>query len=78
MRVGDADGPAGDLENPPRRVAELEDVAGVRLDREVLVQRADERVAGIEHDAVVGDFRDGAAGGEREQPRAAPAAHGRR
>ncbi len=45
------------------------------LDREVLVQRADERVVRLEDDAVVGDLGDRAAGGEREQPRAAPAAH---
>ena len=30
--------------------------------------------SGIEHDAVVGDLGNRAAGGEREQPRAAPAA----
>ena len=33
----------------PRRVAELEDVAAVALDREVLVERADERALGLEH-----------------------------
>ena len=44
LRVGDAHVAAGHLQDPPRRVAQLEDVAGVALDREVLVQRADERV----------------------------------
>ena len=44
LRVGDAHGAARDLQDPPRRVAELEDVAGGALDREVLVQRADERL----------------------------------
>ena len=77
LRVGDAHVAGRDLQHPPRRVAELEDVAGVALDREVLVQRADERVVGLEHHAVVGDFRNRAARGQREQPRAAPAAHRR-
>ena len=45
------------------------------LDGEVLVERADERFVRVEHDAVVGDLRDGAARGLRQQPRAAPAAH---
>ena len=40
--------PARDLHDPPRRVAELEDVAGHALDGEVLVERADERVLGLE------------------------------
>ena len=69
---------AGDLQDPPRRVAELKDVAGLALDGEVLVERADERVVRLEDDAVVGDLGDGAARGLREQPRAAPAAHRRR
>ena len=73
--VGDADIAAGHLQDQPRRVAELEDVAGVALDREVLVERADEGVVGIEDDAVVGDLRDGAARGLGEQPGAAAAAH---
>ena len=66
--------PVPHLQHPPRRVAELKDVARHALDGEVLVQRADERVVGLEHDAIVGDFGNGAAGGEREHPRAAPAA----
>ena len=78
VRVGHADGAAADLQDLPRRVAELKDVAGHALDGEVLVQRADERVVGLEDDAVVGDLGDGAAGGQREQPRAAPAAHASR
>ena len=62
VRVGDAHDAGRHLQHPPRRVAELEDVAGHALDREVLVQRADERVVGLEDDAVVGDLRDRAAG----------------
>ena len=64
LRVGDAHDAGPDLQHPPRRVAELEDVAGHALDREVLVQRADERVVRLEHDAVVGDLGDRAAGGD--------------
>ena len=41
--------PGLDAQDPPRRVAELEDVAAVRLDREVLVDGADERALGLEH-----------------------------
>ena len=37
LRVGDAHDAGLDAQDPPRRVAELEDVAAVRLDREVLV-----------------------------------------
>ncbi len=66
--------PAADLQDAPRRVAELEDVARHALDGEVLVERADERVVRLEDDAVVGDLRDRAARGQREQPRAAAAA----
>jgi hypothetical protein len=55
VRIGDPDRATRDLEDPPGRVTELEDVARVRLDREVLVERADESVAGIEDDAVVRD-----------------------
>ena len=74
LGVGDAHHAAADLQDAPRRVAELEDVAGHALDREVLVQRADERVVGLEHDAVVGDFGNRAAGRDRQHARAAAAA----
>ena len=75
MRVGDADRARAHLQHTPRRVAELKDVARHRLDREVLVQGADERVARIDDDPVVRDLGDRAARGLREQPRAAAAAH---
>ena len=42
LRVLDAHAPALDAQDALRRVAELEDVAGDALDREVLVHRADE------------------------------------
>ena len=76
LRVGDPDVAARDLQDAPRRVAELEDVAGVALDREVLVERADERVVRLEDDAVVGDLGDRAARRLGEEPRAAAAANG--
>ena len=46
------------------------------LDGEVLVERADERLLRLEHDPVVGDLGDRAAGGDREHARAAAAADG--
>ncbi len=55
-------------------VAELEDVAGHALDREILIHRADEMVLGLEQHLIVRIVRDGAAGGERGKPSTAPAA----
>ena len=55
--------------DPPRRVAEQKDVAGVALDREVLVERADDRaVLIVGDDAIVGDLGNGAAAGDGGQP----------
>ena len=70
LRVRDAHHAGADLQDLPRGVAELEDVAGVALDREVLVERADEGVVRIEDDAVVGDLGDRAAGGDAPAVRA--------
>jgi hypothetical protein len=69
--------PAGlDAADPPRRVAELEDVAGRALDREVLVDLADLGLLGPLHDGVVVVVGDRAARGDRGEPRAAaPAQH---
>jgi hypothetical protein len=74
LRVDDAHDARANLCDLPRRVAELNDVAGRTLDGEVFVQRADERVFRIEDDAVVGHFRNGAARRNRETAGAAPAA----
>ena len=46
LGILDAHAPGFDAPDPPRRVAELEDVAGEALDGEVLVDRADELSAG--------------------------------
>ena len=70
MRIRDPDRSAGDLQNPPRRIAQLEHVARLRLDREVLVERADERLSRLQDDAVVGDFGNRAARGDCASSRA--------
>ena len=74
MRIGHSDDARADARDLPRHVPELEDVAGEAFDREILVQRSDERVFRLEQHAIVGDFRDRASGGEREQPRGSPGA----
>jgi hypothetical protein len=71
MRVLDADGVLLHADDAIGVIAELEDVAGHALDREVFVQRADEDVLRIEQDLVIGVVRDRTAGGNRGQPRAA-------
>ncbi len=63
-----------DAADAPRRVAEQEDVARHRLDGEVLVERADERALGLEHDVVAREVGDGAARRDGGEARAAPAA----
>ena len=70
LRVGDAHGAGLDLEHAPGRVPELEDVVDVGLDREVLVQRADEQALGLAHHAVVGVVGDRARSEQHRQPRA--------
>ncbi len=53
----------------------MKDIAGVALDREVLVQGADERFVGVQDDTVVGDFGNCAARGNREHARSPAAPH---
>ncbi len=74
LRILDPDRAALDPENAIGMVAELEHVAGHALDREVLIDRADRLVLGLEQNAVIGVVGDGAAGGQRRQPGAAAAA----
>ncbi len=79
VRVGHPHDAGLDAQDPPRGVAELEDVAARRLDREVLVERADERALGLEQHAVVAGVGDRAAAEERrERARAASRAGARR
>jgi hypothetical protein len=63
-----------DAADAPGGAAEQEDVAHHALDREVFVHRAHEGVVGLGDHAVVGVLRDGAPGGERDEPSATPAA----
>ena len=74
MRILDAHAARFDAPDLVRRVAELEDVAGEALDREVLVDGADDLVGRLQHDLVVGGVGDRAAGGERREARAAASA----
>ena len=74
LRVLDPHAAALDAQDAVGAVAELEDVAGQALDGEVLVDAADRLVLGLQHHLVVGGVGDRAAGGQRGQPRAAPAA----
>ena len=69
-RILDVHNPALNALDPVALVAELKDVASEALDREILVDRTDEMVLGFEQHLIVGIIRDGAAGGERRQPRA--------
>src|SRR5262249_57486979 len=72
--VLDEDAAGLDAADPPRGVAELEDVAGRALDREVLVDLADLGLLRPLHDRVVVVVGDRAARGDRGEPGAAPAA----
>ena len=64
----------GHAQDLPGGVAELKDVARHALDREVLVDRADERLVRFEHHAVVGDLGNRTARRQGEQPRCPPGA----
>ena len=74
MRIFDAHHAALDALDPVALVAELKDIASEALDREIFIHGPDEMVLGFEQHLIVGIVRDGAAGGERRQPRATPAA----
>ena len=74
LGVLDPDGPALDPLDAVGGVAELKDVAGHALDREILVDRADDLILRLEQHLVVGGVGNRAARGQRGRPRAAPAA----
>ncbi len=69
--VDDAHLAGRDLAYLPRVGTEQEDVSGHRLGGPVLVDRADERLVGLQHHPVVAEFGDGSTGRERCQPGAA-------
>src|ERR1700722_19373597 len=73
MRIFDAD-PAGlHALDTPGSGAEQEDVTRMALDREILVERADERIFGFGDYLILGGFRDRAAVGDGDETRAAAA-----
>src|SRR5215813_408921 len=74
LRVRDTHLSFSDTQDLPRRIAELEDVAGDALDGEVLVDRPDHSSRGLEYDGVVRVLGDGSARGDRHETRAAPTA----
>ena len=74
MRVLHAHQAAFDAQDAIGSVAELENVAGHAFDGEVLVDRADVLVFGLQRDLIVRRVGNGAAGGQGGQPRADPAA----
>src|SRR5262245_65885383 len=74
MGILDPDDAALDALDAIALVAELKDVAGHALDREILIHRADELVLRLEQHAIVRIVRDRAAGGQRGEARAAAAA----
>ncbi len=60
--------------NAPRGVAQQHDVAGIALDREVLVERADDDLFRLHHHREQRGIRNRAAAGDGRQPRATPPA----
>ena len=74
-RVLDPDAALLDAQDAVGHVAELEHVALQALDREILVHGADELRLRLEDHLVVGGVRNGAAGGEGGEARAAPPLH---
>src|SRR5258707_10285088 len=69
-RILDAHGASFDPQNAIRRIAQLEYVALQTLDGKVLIDGADQVALRLQHHLVISVVRDGAAGGERRQPRA--------
>ena len=75
MSVLDANGPGVDPQNPPRRIAQLENIPRHALDGEIFIDGAQERLARFKHNAIIGVVRDRAAGSQREQSRPLAPAH---
>ena len=70
MRVLDAHHAGLDAQNPPCRVAELENVPGHALDGKVFVDGSDEEAFRFENHLIVSIVRDGTAGSDGRQTRA--------
>ncbi len=70
LRIVDPHRAGNDLQNFPRRVAELKNIARHAFDREILVDRADKCVPRLDHHAIIAIVGNRAAGSQRHQPRA--------
>src|SRR6516165_8868003 len=69
MGIADYDLAAAHVLDLPGGVSQQEDVSGIALDGEILVERADHgSMLILGHDTIVGDIRNGAAAGNRRQP----------
>ena len=75
LRILDSDHSRIHAQNAPGGVAELKDVPRHALDRKILVHRADEGFARFDDNTIIGIVRNRAAGSQRDETRAAPAAH---
>ena len=73
MRIFHADLALAHMPNAPRMRTEQKHIAGQALDREIFVQRADHFAFGFRDHRICGRIRNGAAGGDRGEFRAAPA-----
>src|SRR5215471_1223117 len=74
MRVLDPHHAALDANNAVALVAELEDIAGHALDREILVDRADDVIFRLQRHLIIGIVWNRAAGGQCREPCASSAA----
>ncbi len=64
LGIGHANHAALDLEDAPRSVSQLKNVANVRFDRKVLVERSDEESLRILKHAIIGNVGNGPAAGD--------------
>src|SRR5437879_11022378 len=63
---------AANVYNPPRRIAQLKHITRLAFDREVFIERADERPISFRDDSIIGHLRNGAARCDRRQPSRPP------
>ena len=74
MGIFDTNGAASDVANAPGVCATQEAIAGKALDGEILVNGADDFLFGLDEDVIEGRIRDGAAGSDGGEARAATSA----